>query len=225
MPEPFFAQNTNMKQTIYLKLNLNNEVNNRNVTVSDVAAVYCSDKAAESKVKTLTVTRISNEVKGRISLSALKVVEVILKEYPGADVENIGECDCIIDYIGEKKNQTNKPNKAIQFVKVAAICLVVFFGSAYAIIAYNNDVGATEIFDKSYEILMGEQQKPRGKWMEIMYSVGLTGGILVFYNHFGGKSFSNDPTPIETEMNNYEKDIDDALIKRGERSGKEEEAL
>ena len=59
--------------------------------------------------------------------------------------------------------------------------------------------------------------------MEIMYSIGLTGGIVIFYNHFGGKSFSNDPTPIEVEMNTYEQDIDYALIERGSRSGKEED--
>ena len=37
---------------------------------------------------------------------------------------------------------------------------------------------------------------------------------MVFYNHFAGVRFSSDPTPIEVEMDKYEKDVDDTLIDR-----------
>ena len=48
--------------------------------------------------------------------------------------------------------------------------------------------------------------------MEVSYSIGLAVGILVFYNHFGPKKLSKDPTPIEVEMRKYETEINQALI-------------
>ena len=48
--------------------------------------------------------------------------------------------------------------------------------------------------------------------MELCYSVGLGVGILLFYNHFGLKRLSKDPTPIEVEMRKYETDVNQVLI-------------
>lgn len=213
-----------MNQNIYLKLERNSEVRNRSVTIGDVGKIYCGDSSVVNKLKTVKILTIPDTKKGgkkRYSASAMKVIELIQEEYPSAQIENIGECDFIVDYIDESKKKLI-PANIMDAVKIVIVCIIVFFGSAYAIMAYNNDVGTVEIFDKMYELILDESSG-RGKWMEIMYSIGLTGGIVIFYNHFGGKSFSNDPTPIEVEMNTYEQDIDYALIERGSRSGKEED--
>ena len=46
-------------------------------------------------------------------------------------------------------------------------------------------------------------------------------GILVFFNHFGKKRFSADPTPIEVEMRTYENEIQSTLIEAYSRKEKE----
>ena len=46
-------------------------------------------------------------------------------------------------------------------------------------------------------------------------------GILVFFNHFGRKRFSVDPTPMEVEMRLYENDILTTLVENYSRKGKE----
>lgn len=211
-----------MSKKIYLKINRNNEVSDTLVRVSDVADVYCQDVAAASKAKTLVIGRIEADGRARVSMSSLRIIEAITSEIPGADVDNIGEEDFIVDYIDEKNKGTlfGLGSKAVNAIKVLLICIITFMGSAYAIMAYDNDVGTKEIFAKAYEMILGGQNDGT-RIMEIMFSIGLTLGIAVFYNHFGGKSFSNDPTPIEVEMNTYEQDIDYALIERGSRSGKE----
>ena len=48
--------------------------------------------------------------------------------------------------------------------------------------------------------------------MELMYSIGVVIVILVFFNHFGKKRFSVDPTPMEVEMCLYENDIQTTVI-------------
>ena len=57
--------------------------------------------------------------------------------------------------------------------------------------------------------------------IEISYSIGLALGIIVFFNHVGGRRITKDPTPIEVAMKNYEKDVDTTLIETAGREGKE----
>ena len=56
--------------------------------------------------------------------------------------------------------------------------------------------------------------------LEISYSLGLTVGIIVFFNHIGGRRLTKDPTPIEVEMRVYETDVNKALIETADREGK-----
>ena len=57
--------------------------------------------------------------------------------------------------------------------------------------------------------------------MEVSYSVGITIGILVFFNHFGKKRFTVDPTPLEVQMRVYENDIQTTLVENASRKGAE----
>ena len=57
--------------------------------------------------------------------------------------------------------------------------------------------------------------------MEVSYSIGLAAGIIIFFNHIGGRRLTKDPTPIEVEMAIYEEDVEKALIKTAGREGEE----
>ena len=56
--------------------------------------------------------------------------------------------------------------------------------------------------------------------MDLRFWSGLVIGILTFFNHFGKKRFSVDPTPMEVEMRLYENDIQTTLIENISRKGK-----
>ena len=56
--------------------------------------------------------------------------------------------------------------------------------------------------------------------LEMSYSLGLAVGIIVFFNHIGGRRITKDPTPIEVEMRVYESDVNKALIETADREGK-----
>ncbi|MBQ8039324.1 MAG: stage V sporulation protein AA, partial [Lachnospiraceae bacterium] len=53
--------------------------------------------------------------------------------------------------------------------------------------------------------------------LEFTYSVGLCVGIIVFFNHIGGKRISKDPTPLEVSMKRYEEDVNQTLIEEADR--------
>ena len=138
--------------------------------------------------------------------SVLKVVELIHQVYPDLEIQNLGEADFIIDY-----ESSAYAKDRFSIVKVVLLCITIFIGSAFSIMTFNNDVGVTQVFQQVYELMMG---RPSDGFtvLEASYSVGIAVGILVFYNHFGGKRITKDPTPMEVEMRQYENDVNTTLI-------------
>ena len=96
--------------------------------------------------------------------------------------------------------------------------VLLFFGAAFTIMAFNNDVGVTDVFAKFYQQITGTESNGITE-LEICYSIGLAVGIIVFFNHVGHKKITHDPTPIQIEMRKYETDLDTAFINNAERRG------
>ena len=67
--------------------------------------------------------------------SVLDVIQVIHGEYPQLTVSNLGESDFILTVEKEKK-----PSDAASWAKTAFVCLLAFFGAAFSIMAFNNDI-------------------------------------------------------------------------------------
>lgn len=205
-----------MSETLYIQVNRNIEVDKRDIVIGDVAALLCKNASVAARVKTIKLITLPDVPKRRVCFSVMTVIEKIQKVYPDLQVQNIGESDFIVDYIRQKKK-----NKILEVLMIAFVSIFTFVGSAYAIMAYNNDVSTNEIFEKIYQ-MMGTGNFQEYKVIEIAYAVGLLLSIIIFYNHFAGKSFSNDPTPIQVEMDKYETDIDNCMIDRSSAEGKEQ---
>ena len=139
----------------------------------------------------------------------------IHEKFPQADVQNLGETDIIVTYEDQKT-----PALAWHIIKTVFVAAVTFFGAAFSIMAFNNDVDVTKLFGQIYELVTG-QEAGGFTILEIAYSVGVTAGILIFFNHFGKKRFTVDPTPMEIQMRLYENDIQTTLIENSERRGEE----
>jgi len=97
--------------------------------------------------------------------------------------------------------------------------LLAFFGAAFSIMAFNNDVGITTLFGQLYEIFTGETSNGF-TLLEISYSIGVGLGILIFFHNFARKKNASDTTPLEVEMRTYEDDIDTTMIEANGRSVK-----
>ena len=130
-------------------------------------------------------------------------------------MQNLGEADIIVTYENQKT-----PPYLWHILKVSFVAAIIFFGSAFSIMAFNNDVGGTKLFGQIYELVMGKQSDGFTV-LEVTYSIGLTFGILVFFNHFGKKRFTVDPTPMEVQMRLYENDIQTALVENASRRKEE----
>lgn len=204
---------TNRK--LYIKAARSIEVTKHEVTLGDVLSMECTDQKLVTRLKTEKLLKVPEKGQNRFVCSILKVIEKIHQVYPGLDIENLGETDFIITY---EKQKT--PGKVTHILKTAGVVMITFLGSAFSIMAFNNDVDVGKLFGQVYEQLTG---MPSNGFtlLEVCYSIGLIVGILVFFNHFAGKRFSVDPTPMEVEMRLYENDIQTTLVENYERKQKE----
>lgn len=162
-----------MADVLYLKIDRNVQAKGSPVHLRDIAGLYCSAKQIENKVRTL---RLPTEVirgPGRYVFSVLDVIAVIQQEYPSLEIENLGETDFIITV---EKKQT-MPD-AVNWGKTVFVCVLAFFGAAFSIMAFNNDIG----IKKSVRAALWDVYRAGVRW------IYLTGNFLFHRRgtwHFG----------------------------------------
>lgn len=206
-----------MEMTVYLKCDRCVEVQSQDVYLKDLGSVCCRDKMLNAKLKAVKVHRFREDGVKRCVISSLKIIELMERECEDISVQVVGEADVLVEWIS-----VNKHKGWQQWLKAALVCLVSFFGTAFTIMAYHNDVGINDVFTEVYRMVMNAE--PGGlNVLEVSYSIGLALGIVVFFNHIGGRRITKDPTPIEVALRNYEEDVDKALIATAGREGIEEE--
>lgn len=200
--------------TIYINAAQNVELQSEDVYVKDIGSLTCSDEHVLARAKTIKLHHFKEGEPKRQVISLLKVIQEIEKICPGVSVESIGESDVLLEYI-----DVNKHKGPVQMIKLIFVAMISFFGTAFTIMAFHNDIGINDVFSKVYEMVMGQPGDGYGI-LELAYSVGLAVGIIVFFNHIGGRRITKDPTPIEVEMRIYEEDVNKALIATADREGK-----
>ena len=200
--------------TLYLKAEQNIELESEDVYVKDIGKMTCTDEHVLAKIKTIKLHHFKKDEQKRKVISILKVIEEIEKEFPNVSVENLGETDVLIEQVN-----VNKHKGAVQTMKIIFVSAIAFFGTAFTLMAFHNDIGIHEVFSKVYEMVTGQAGDGYGI-LELSYSIGLAVGIILFFNHIGGRRITKDPTPIEVEMRVYESDVNKALIETSDREGK-----
>lgn len=201
---------------LYIKIDRNTCVHHSKVLLSDIAKIECEREDILRKVKFLVVYNFDTPLKGRdfhntISMSILRIIQLIHEVNSQILVVNEGESDFIIEY-----QKLPKKNEWIDKVKTVVLCIIIFFGSAFSIMAFNNDISITDIFDQFYLQATGKNATGINE-LEVCYCIGLAVGITVFFNHIGSKKITHDPTPIQVEMRKYENDIDMTFIENASR--------
>ena len=203
--------------TLHLKIGRNTVVWDRQVRLSDIADMECTDEAALRQLKQKKIYTFREDTGSRknqlVVVSVLKIMEQIHKDYPELEISNEGESDFIIEYVPFPEKR-----EWVTITKTIVLCILIFCGAAFTIMAFNNDVGVGDVFAKFYHQVTGIESDGVTE-LEICYSIGLSLGILIFFNHVGRKKITHDPTPIQIEMRKYESDLDTAFIENAGRKG------
>lgn len=200
--------------TVYVQIDQNIKVTSESFRLKELGKISSSDKVLEAKIKLLKMPSQQIHGPGRYVFSIMDVIETIQKEYPDVEVNNLGEADFVVTL--EKAKQ---PNLCWQWTKTVFVCLLSFFGAAFSIMAFNNDVDITKLFEQMYQLFTGEASNGFTV-LEASYSIGLGLGIVLFFNHFSKRKLTADPTPLEMELRAYEDKVNTTLIEADNRNPK-----
>lgn len=205
--------------TVFLHFDQSVLVQKARVVLADAASIYTTDPTVKQKVGAVELYRFPEGKKEKKVFSVMKVIGSIGAQYPELVLETIGEADFIVEY---QPKQQGKYRKLLEWSKVLFVALAVFFGSAFTIVTFNKDASVEEVFPMIYRLTEGAERSGPGE-LEIAYSIGLPLGIILFFNHFLRKKIDSDPTPLQVQMRQYEKDVNATIIENASREGKKED--
>ena len=111
------------------------------------------------------------------------------------------------------------PALAWHIIKTVFVAAVTFFGAAFSIMAFNNDVDVTKLFGQIYELVTGQETQRIYNTGDHIFCGSRRGHSDIL------KSFRQESvllwTPMEIQMRLYENDIQTTLIENSERRGEE----
>ncbi|MDR2939584.1 MAG: stage V sporulation protein AA [Clostridiales bacterium] len=192
---------------VYIQPMKKSELHNKSsITLKEIADIVCPIEL-KNKLAQLEIKKINGKLKQVYVISAADIVDKIIQAVPDSKVNIIGEQEVLIDY----KPEIKKINKFVEAAKIFFISVVLFIGSSSAIMSFQSEAQMLKVFRNYYRIFLGiETDRPA--LMTVSYSIGLCFGIMVFFNHFFSKKFTDDPTPIEIELNSYEEEATKSII-------------
>ena len=175
-----------MADTIYIKIGQKIRVTQPSVSIGELGDLWCANASIQAHCKALHYTTVHGQ---RAVGDILNVTQLIQKEYPAVQVENLGETDFIIEYVQERKKRP-----VWEYTKVVL----------------------DQVFGDLHRLMTG-QERTAITWLEGGYAAGLFLGILIFYNHFRTKKRVMDPTPLEVEIREYERTVNQSILDQNER--------
>lgn len=199
------------KITLYIKLEKNVEIPSDEIFLKDLGSLYCKDDTVVNKCKCLKICKLAQGKNARKVISVMKIVQLLDAAFPDIHVENIGETDVVVERVEREQMPKWK-----EVLKIAFVSGNTFFGTAFTIMAFHTDIGIIELFNGIHKMITGTESNGHSI-LEFSYSIGLSVGIIVFFNHIGGKRITKDPTPIEVEMRIYEDEVNQTLIDYADR--------
>lgn len=176
---------------------------------ADIPLNYLTDIVAESALKhqigKLQI-QFSHIIKGKaLVITALDVVKSIKTRFPDIRIHLVGNNDCLVTIKG------NEIKCWQRLFGVVLVSMLLFFGSAMAVMNFHADVSMPKVHQQIYWIVTGaELANPL--IMQIPYSLGIGFGMLLFFNHLFRKEINNEPTPLEVEMFLYQQNVNQYIL-------------
>lgn len=152
-------------------------VTNPEIKLRDIATVKCSDEKLEYLINEIRLQYLSEQNK-QIIIAITDVLDAVHRGWSDVMVVNLDATNIVVKYEPVKNI---KKKKILNMVKIILVSILCFFGVAFTIMAYENDVGTPDIFANIYFLITGNQSDG-ATILEFSYSVGLMLGILLFFH-------------------------------------------
>lgn len=143
-----------MGETVFIKLRHRVQVKpNAAITVGDVAQVMATDSGMAKQLQTIPLYQIQPSDKNIVIIDVMKVVRAVLQADRSLDVQTVGPSQTIIEVVYEKRRFST--------AYFLLIWLLLFVGSAMAIMNFHEDVSMQQVHQHLYEIITGKKSISR----------------------------------------------------------------
>ena len=206
---------TQKQVVIYLLADDYIEVEVQPLTMGDLCEIVGTDRKVADFAKQMPVTGLQPQETGRSVISVLMLVEAITvqvrKQFAGI------QCQCVL--LGAEQLIVETAPWWVTILKTVCVSLIILTGSAFTIMTYDQDVDVAGVFGRIYQLFVGHVPTQPGI-LEAAYAFGVAAGILLFFNPFVSAAKRKAPSPVEIEMEKYESDIRDTIVKIDNRLNK-----
>jgi len=137
-------------------------------------------------------------------LKASELLKIASEMYEDAQID-ILKSEAVVIMVQSKKDMAAPLRKLTN----GLIYLLIFFGSALSVMYFHIDVGMLET-QQEFARVFGNDSKAAYMAIAISYSIGLAGGMFVFFRNrkIAGNKI---PSPIDLKMKEYKNDVVDFL--------------
>lgn len=198
---------------IYIKVKKSTIVMVAEVYLKDIAEVYGLNASIVAKIKMIKLHTFHEKQHNCYCIGILDIIKAIEQVEAATKIQCLGEVDCVV-------YKEHKSSRLSTKLKVIFVSCVSFFGTAFTIMAFHNDIGIVSVFDQIQRIILGNNGASF-HILEVSYSIGLGAGMIIFFDHIGKKRIQKQPTPIEVSMCTYQNDVDLTIVDSFSRQGEE----
>jgi len=187
---------------VYLRLKRKITVQkNAVITLYDVAHVTSNNEQIKS-IENIPLYQVSKKDAEYVVIDGFHIAYFIQKHLPEITIEILGPTETIVQIEASKKNTP--------ILFVSFVWLIFFIGTAMTIINFHYDVSMQEVHQKIHFIFTGTYEK-YPLFIQIPYSIGLGVGMVLFLNHWFKKRFNEEPSPLELELFQYKRNVNDYI--------------
>lgn len=192
-----------MNEAVYIRMRQRVLVTpNSTITIGDIAQIIsATDNGCQ--IAKLPIHLISASDENIVVIDVMRVIQKIQSFHSSLDIQMVGPTQTIIEVMYKKKKYS--------FGLLVIVWLLLFIGSAMAIMNFHEDVSMQQVHQKLVYILTGENIK-KPLLLQIPYSLGLGIGMILFFNHLFKKRLNEEPSPLEVEMFKYQQDLDQYVV-------------
>ncbi|MEY4480017.1 MAG: hypothetical protein RLZZ267_695 [Bacillota bacterium] len=172
------------------------------IKIKDIAQILAPAEWVKP-INEVTLTKAKSNQDDLLVIEILEVIAKLQQLIPDVQIQYYGDLETIID-IYKKPQKTNW-----FFVGFASILL--FFGAGLAVMDFHADVAMAKVHRTLYTLLTGKTEH-FPLWLQIPYSIGLGGGMILFFNRWFKKKINNEPNPLDVEMQTYQDSLNKCVI-------------
>lgn len=190
-------------EEIYIKLKSKVRMcPNEKVKLGDVMYIIAKP-ALKEKIENMTLYQLTEKDNSHVIFDVMHMIKEIKKHAPQLSIQSLGGNETIVEIQIE-----NHKKRSLLFIFA---WLLMFVGSALAIIYFHEDVGMRGVHQRIYYFLTGKKEQAP-LLFQVPYSLGLGIGMILFFNRIFKNKINEEPSPLDVEMHEYQQSIDQYMI-------------